>query len=216
MDALQDKRQVTQQDRRHVRRQETIEEILAAAVDLMARDGVAGMSLSSVARAVGMKPPSIYEYFPAKSALYDSLFAQGAAQLLATVADASNLERHDGDPVAALLEGARAYMRYSLLHPVMAQLLNWRPVPGFEPSAQAYAPSVTMVATSQALLVLAVERGRLIPDAATEEALLLFTSVVAGVVSQQLANEPHAGPEDGRYARLLDPALDMWLAHYTP
>ncbi|WP_082634420.1 helix-turn-helix domain-containing protein [Arthrobacter alpinus] len=62
MDALQDKRQVRQQDRRHVRRQETIEEILAAAVDLMARDGVAGMSLSAVARAVGMKPPSIYEY----------------------------------------------------------------------------------------------------------------------------------------------------------
>lgn len=204
------------QDRRHVRRQETIEEILAAAVELMARDGVAGMSLSAVARAVGMKPPSIYEYFPAKIALYDALFAQGAAELLAAVTAAGNMALHNGDPVAALLEGARAHMKWSLHHPVPAQLLHWRPVPGFEPSAQAYAPSIAIIAALRALLVLAVERGRLIPEAATEEAVLLFTSVVAGVVSQQLANEAHAGPEDGRYARLLDPALAMWLAHYTP
>lgn len=107
-------------------------------------------------------------------------------------------------------------MDWSLRNPVSAQLLHWRPVPGFEPSAQAFAPSIAIIASLRALLVLAVERGRLIPEAATEEAVLLFTSVVAGVVSQQLANEPQAGPEDGRYARLLDPALAMWLAHYTP
>lgn len=204
------------QDRRHVRRHETIEEILAAAVDLMARDGVAGMSLSAVACAVGMKPPSIYEHFPAKIALYDALFAQGAAELLAAVTAAGNLALHNDDPVAALLEGARAHMKWSLRHTVTAQLLHWRPVPGFEPSAQAYAPSIAIIAALRALLVLAVERGRLIPEAATEEAVLLFTSVVAGVVSQQLANEAHAGPEDGRYTGLLDPALAMWLAHYTP
>lgn len=118
--------------------------------------------------------------------------------------------------MAALSAGARAYVDWSLRNPVSAQLLHWRPVPGFEPSAQAYAPSIAMIAALRALLVLAVERGRLIPEAATEEAVLLFTSVVAGVESQQLANEPHAGPEDGRYARLLDPALAMRLAHYTP
>lgn len=118
--------------------------------------------------------------------------------------------------MAALFAGARAYVDWSLRNPVSAQLLHWRPVPGFEPSAQAYAPSIAIIAALRALLVLAVERGRLIPEAATEEAVLLFTSVVAGVVSQQLANEAHAGPEDGRYARLLDPALAMWLAHYTP
>ncbi|MFQ4147571.1 TetR/AcrR family transcriptional regulator [Arthrobacter sp. LAPM80] len=204
------------QDRRAARRQATIEEILAAAVKLMARDGVAGMSFSGVARAVGMKPPSLYEYFPSKMALYDALFAQGAADLTATVRKAGNHPRHGGDPIAALLAGAHAYADWSLMHPVSAQLLNWRPVPGFEPSATAYAPNVAMVADMRALLVLAVERGRLIPAATSDDALLLFTSVTAGVVSQQLANEPNATAGSGRYARLLDPALQMWLARYTP
>lgn len=181
----------------------------AATVELMARDGVAGMSLSAVARTVGMKQPSLYEYLPSKMALYDALFAQGAAALLAAVHTAGNHLRVHDDPVAAPSAGARAYVDWSLRNPVSAQLLHWRPVPGFEPSAQAYAPSIAITAALRALLVLAVERGRLIPETATEEAVLLFTSVVACVVSQQLANEPQAGPEDGRYARLLDPALAM-------
>ncbi len=209
MDALQ--------DRRHARRQATIEEILAAAVELMSRDGVAGMSLSAVARAVGMKPPSLYVYFPSKMALYDALFAQGAAELLVAVRGAAADQAIPaGDPVAALLAGARAYVDWSLANPVSAQLLNWRPVPGFQPSAGAYAPSAAIVAETRALLTLAVERNRLTPAAATDDAVLLLTSVIAGVVSQQLANEPHAGPGEGRYARLLDPALEMWLARYTP
>lgn len=65
------------QDRRTACRQATIEEILAVAVDLMARDGVAGLSLSAVARGAGMKPPSLYGYFPSKVALCDALFARG-------------------------------------------------------------------------------------------------------------------------------------------
>ncbi|AIY03307.1 hypothetical protein ART_3708 [Arthrobacter sp. PAMC 25486] len=177
---------------------------------------MAGMSLSAVARAVGMKPPSLYEYFPSKLALYDALFAHGAAQLLAAVNTAGNHPRHMDDPVAALFAGARAYVAWSLAHPVSAQLLNWRPVPGFQPSAGAFAPSLAMVAQTRALLALAVGRGRLTPAATTDEALLLFTSVIAGVVSQQLANEPHANPAEGRYSRLLEPALTMWLAYYTP
>lgn len=185
------------------------------AVKLMARDGVAGLSLSAVARGVGMKPPSLYGYFPSKMALYDALFAQGAKDLTKTVRAAGNQRSHD-DPVAALLAGARAYVAWSLTHPVSAQLLNWRPVPGFQPSARAYAPSLALVADMRELLALAVERGRLVPAAATDDALLLFTSVAAGVVSQQLANEPLGGAETGRYARLLEPALAMWLAQYTP
>ncbi|MGO2541913.1 TetR/AcrR family transcriptional regulator [Specibacter sp. AOP5-B1-6] len=201
-------------DRRQLRRQATIEEILAAAVKLMARDGVAGMSLSGVARAVGMKPPSLYEYFPSKMALYDALFAQGSAELAAAVRAAGYST--GTDPLTALLAGARAYVGWLVRHPVSAQLLVWRPVPGFEPSPQAFAPSVDLMAETRALLVLAVERGRLLPAAATDDAVLLFTSVIAGVVSQQLANEPLGGAESGRYTRLMDPAMAMWLAQYTP
>ena len=44
-------------DRRERRRRETIEEILDVAVEVMAADGVAGLSLAEVARRMGVRPP---------------------------------------------------------------------------------------------------------------------------------------------------------------
>ena len=200
------------QDRRKARRDTTIGEILGAAVELMARDGVAGMSLSAVARRVGMRPPSLYEYFPSKNAVYDALFERGAAGLRDAVTAAGG--RHPGHPLDALRAGAGAFVEWSVGNPVVAQLLSWRPVPGFAPSPQAFRPSQEMVAGLRENIVLAVARKELRPSAAGEEAVLLFTTVVAGVVSQQLANEP-AGGGSGRYARLAGPAVSLWLEHYS-
>lgn len=201
------------QDRRKVRRDAVIGEILGAAVELMARDGVAGMSLSAVARRMGMRPPSLYEYFPSKNALYDALFERAAAGLRDAVAVAGG--QHPDHPIEALRAGARAFVAWSAGNPVVAQLISWRPVPGFEPSPQAFRPSQEMVALLRNHIVLAVSRKELRASAATEEAVLLFTTVVAGVVSQQLANEP-AGGGSGRYARLAGPAVSLWLEHYAP
>ncbi|HEY6429119.1 MAG TPA: helix-turn-helix domain-containing protein, partial [Acidimicrobiales bacterium] len=61
-------------DRRARRRQETIEEILAIARDVMAEEGVNGLSLAEVARRLGVQPPSLYKYFPSLMAIYDALF----------------------------------------------------------------------------------------------------------------------------------------------
>ena len=118
-------------------------------------------------------------------------------------------------PVAALRAGARAYVAWSLANPVAAQLLNWRPVPGFEPSPEAFSASRAMIEDARRLLAFTVQEGWLDPAAASDEALLLFTSVIAGIVSQQLANEPSADPASGRFARLVDPAVSMWLEYYA-
>src|ERR1700676_3251682 len=64
-------------DRRARRRQETIEEILDIAEDVMTEEGVNGLSLAEVARRLGVQPPSIYKYFPALMAIYDELFLRG-------------------------------------------------------------------------------------------------------------------------------------------
>ena len=61
-------------DRRARRRQETIEEILDIAVQVMTEEGVNGLSLSEVARRLGVQPPSLYKYFPSLMAVYDELF----------------------------------------------------------------------------------------------------------------------------------------------
>src|SRR6476646_5589188 len=80
-------------DRRARRRQETIEEILDIAEQVMTEEGVNGLSLSEVARRLGVQPPSLYKYFPSLMAVYDSLFARGQRENLsvmkAAMADAT-------------------------------------------------------------------------------------------------------------------------------
>jgi len=50
-------------DRRVLRRSTTIEEILAAALAIMATDGVGALTMAELARRVSMQPPSLYKYF---------------------------------------------------------------------------------------------------------------------------------------------------------
>src|SRR5579862_5874368 len=69
-------------DRRARRRQETIEEILAIAREVMTEEGVNGLSLAEVARRLGVQPPSLYKYFPSLMAIYDELFLRGQVENL--------------------------------------------------------------------------------------------------------------------------------------
>src|ERR1051326_5350283 len=125
--------------RRFARRQQTIEEALDAAVAIMGEAGVGGLSMSEIARRLGMRQPSLYKYFPSLHAVYDALFARG-------------LER-SGEAVRAAVEAGprgvvtiraagRALVRWAVENPALAQLLYWRPVPGFAPAAATFAPSV--------------------------------------------------------------------------
>ena len=69
-------------DRRTRRRQETIDEIVDIAVDVMAEEGANGLSLSEVARRLGVKPPSLYKYFDSLDDLFDEIFRRGQQEHL--------------------------------------------------------------------------------------------------------------------------------------
>src|SRR5260370_36768508 len=128
--------------RRRRRREQTIDEIFAVALAVMAEEGVAGLSLSAVARRMGIQPPSLYKYFPSRLAVYDAVFQRGAREALA-VFRAAVAGAEPG--WAALSAGLGAVMRLGLAHQGIAQLLNWRPVPGFEPSAGAFPPGAELL-----------------------------------------------------------------------
>src|SRR5437763_14876755 len=113
-------------DRRARRRQETIEEILDIAETVMTEEGVNGLSLSEVARRLGVQPPSIYKYFPSLMAVYDALFHRGQRANL----DVMRAAMADARPgLDALTKGLEAAGRWSLANRALAQLLFWRPVP---------------------------------------------------------------------------------------
>jgi AcrR family transcriptional regulator len=200
-------------DRRARRRQETIEEILRLAIDVMAEEGVGGLSLAAVARRLGVQPPALYKYFPSLTAIYDVLFRRGQQEHLAAVAAAM-----DAAPpgMAAVRAGMEAAGRWSVANPPLSQLLFWRPVAGFEPSPDAFAPSVEMVARFGAALRTAAEIGEIGAEGASEQGVRVIGVLLTGALSQQLANAPDASFEDGAFTTLLPHLVDMFVRAHPP
>jgi AcrR family transcriptional regulator len=200
-------------DRRAKRRQETIEEILDLAEAVMTEDGVNGLSLAEVARRLGVQPPSLYKYFPSLMAVYDALFLRGQREHLQVVRDAMT----SAEPgLAAIHAGLDAGGRWCLQNRALAQLLFWRPVPSFEASPEALAPSLEMVALIRDALTEAVAAGQLGPEADSDEATYLISILTAGTLSQAMANEPQLPWGKGRFSPLFPKLIGLLPAAYPP
>jgi AcrR family transcriptional regulator len=184
-------------DRRRARHEATIREILDEAWSLARDQGVAGLSLRALARAVDMEPQSLYTYFASKHALYDRMFADANRELLARF---RQLEI-PADPVGALRATAWLFMDFCTEDPARYQLLFTRAIPGFDPSPETYAVAVEVVEMGRSLMAGAGLRR----DADFD----LWTALTTGLVSQQLANDPGGD----RYTRLVDEAVAMFTAH---
>jgi len=183
-------------DRRSQRRGQ----ILAAAWDIAAESGLAAVSLHEVARRVGIRQPSLYGYVSSKLDLYDAMFAQAYEQLLARL-DAS---APSGTAREQLLRLSRVVLDFAVENPSRQQLIFQRTIPGFEPSAASYALAKRLVDRSASLLS-ALGAGR-------PAHLEVYTSLVAGLGAQQIANDPGGD----RFTRHLEAVLDMFLDHFAP
>jgi len=200
-------------DRRARRRQETIEEILEIAQQIMTEDGVNGLSLAEVARRLGVQPPSIYKYYPSLMAIYDELFRRGQAKNLEVMRRAIEAAEPG---MAAITAGLEASGRWLLAHRALAQLLFWRPVPKFEPSPEAFAPAIEMVAIQRAQLADAVAMGQVGPAADSDEAVYLLSTLITGVLSQAMANEPELAWGEGRFTPVFPKLMALFTAAYPP
>src|SRR5262245_22353538 len=200
-------------DRRARRRQETIEEILDLAEAIMAEEGVNGLSLAEVARRLGVQPPSLYKYFPSLMSVYDALYARGAREHLEVMRGAMDASEPG---LTALEAGLVASGHWCTEHRAIAQLLFWRPVPSFEPSPDAFAPSIEMMELNRKGLADAVAAGELGPDGATDEAIYLVSIMIAGTLSQAMANEPDLPWGEGRFSPLFPKLMSLLPAAYPP
>lgn len=199
-------------DRRARRRQETIEEILDIAIDVMTEHGVNGLTLAEVARRLGVQTPSIYKYFPSIGAVYDALFKRGASENLEVLREA--MVR--GEPgLDALTTGLEASGRWVLRNQALAQLLFWRPVPGFEPSPEAFAPSGEIAALQQQAIADAVGAGELGPEA-LKDAGFMVSILIKGVLTQAMANEPYLEWGEGRFTPTFPRLMKLLPAAYPP
>ena len=203
-------------DRRQRRRLETIEEVLDVALEIMAEQGAAGLSLGEVARRIGIRPPSLYVYFESKNALYDALFERGARELRDLMNDVYRDIHGNATVEQSLLATANAMIRWRVEHQAYSQLLFWRPVPGFAPSEAAYAPAVQMYAEGLERFADLQRRGQLRADVPTADVMRDWTVIVTGTASQQLSNAPDEPFETGRFTAALPGLVAMFVRHYAP
>jgi AcrR family transcriptional regulator len=199
-------------DRRARRRQQTIAEILDIAIDVMSEHGVNGLTLAEVARRLGVQTPSLYKYFPSIGAVYDALFQRAASENLAVLREGMA----GGEPgLDALTAGLKASGRWVLQNQALAQLLFWRPVPGFEPSADAFAPSEEIAGLQHAAIADAVAAGELGREA-LEDAGYVVSILIKGVLTQAMTNEPHLAWGEGRFTSTFPRLMKLLPAAYPP
>lgn len=162
---------------------------------------------------MGMRAPSLYKYFPSLHAIYDALFARGMVEINAWVEG----ELIDLEPgLGRLLAASHAVLRWSHDNAGLAQLMFTRPVPGFEPSPESFEPSQPMWQRFRADLAAAAALGELDPAADSDDVMRLLTILIAGIGSQQMANQPGASFDEGSFTSLTDQALAMFVQYHSP
>ena len=178
------------------RREATRREILDAAWEVATEQGLAQITLREVAGRVGMRAPSLYSHFESKHAIHDAMFGQAWTEFLEALRVAESAA--PTSPRARLRYLARTFFEFSASNLARYQLMNQRTIPGFEPSAESYAPAVAALGLFREQLAgIGITR---------EEDVDLSTALMGGLVDAQLANDPGGD----RWARLVERTTEMF------
>lgn len=188
-------------DRRAARRQETKDEIIAAAWELVREQGLAGLAMRDLGQRVGMRAQSIYSYFASKREIYDAMFHGG---YLAFIAAMTGDDDARDDPAATARAMAHRFFEFCTSDPVRYQLLFQRTIPDFVPSEASWAVAVEAYEATRAQMATF--------GITDPEALDLWTAMLTGLTSQQISND--LGGD--RWERLIDRSVDMFLREIIP
>jgi AcrR family transcriptional regulator len=190
---------IPKRDRIAERREATRAEILDAAWQLAQERGLTEFTLRDLAERVGMRAPSLYSHFESKNAIYDAMFGQAWKdyEQIALV-ELAEFPDFPQSPRAAIRRAARVFFDFAVANPARHQLMNQRTIPGFEPSAESYAPAVRVLELGKQVL-----RDVGLTDTSD---LDMFTAICAGLISQQIANDPGGT----RWSALVERTIDLW------
>lgn len=175
------------------RQEDNRERILGAAANVVAEEGLEGLSIKKVASQANYTPGALYRYYSSKDALLAALTVQAIGELTRTMVVAS-----DKPGLESIAAQAHAYLRYSRDQPAMYALLatmngSPRVWVADETSARAIGDAMT-----GALLPLASAFGRCAseglvePGDARERAVLLYAAIQGAL---QLRKQERVAPD---------------------
>lgn len=185
--------------------------ILEAAREIMREEGVGALNLQVLARRVGMRAPSLYNYFPNKMAIYEAIFEQGMRQFREQVEAIIN---QHGATITAQSAIIQHYMSFALENPELFQLLFERPIPGFVPSEAGLEEGHKLLEISEQAIEEQKAAGLIEADIPTRHARDLFIALAHGLTALHLANEPHLPIGEGRFGSLIPLAVQALALVY--
>jgi AcrR family transcriptional regulator len=178
-------------------------EIVNAAWDLSRANGLGNFSMRELGTEVGMKAQSLYSYFASKHEIYDAMFRDGNLALIETMQPSDGDCSDSEDQVELIAAMMHRFFHFCTSEPVRYQLLFQRTLPDFSPSEESFA-------AAQRAYDVALAPLRRLGLMGSE--LDLVTGVLAGLVAQQIANDP----DGDRWELLIDQATSMLLKELAP
>ena len=116
-------------DRRQQYREQTRQEAKRIALEQLAEDGIAGVSVNAIGKRMGVTGPALYRYFANRDALLTELISDGYHDLADTVERAILGAK---SKAGRLRTAAHAMRDWAVAEPHRYMLLFGTPVPGYE------------------------------------------------------------------------------------
>ena len=139
---------------------ELAENVLRAALRLLAVEGVEALTARRLAQEAGTSPAAVYELFGDKAGVVRAMFFSGFERLADHLADADLPE----DPVDALLGLAQRYRAFIVEHPALCAVMFSRPFASFDPAPEEQAAGAAVREQIVATVQRALDTGRLAGD----------------------------------------------------
>ena len=157
------------------------ETIIATALEMIETDGVDRFSLNKLAKALGVKTPSLYRYFKNKNDILRAInvqTTQGVFKALQVGLDA------EGDVFSKLVIASRSYRTFALDNPLIYDLAYTNTIPELNPDDSERTPPVLPYQTLMA---------ELSGEADSLPALRGLLALMHGFVMLELANQYQRG-----------------------
>ena len=155
--------------------------VLAAAVDLLAEGGAAGLTARSLAARAETSAPALYELFGDKSGVVRELYFEGFRRLFSELSALAETE----DPVADLWALATAYRRFLRSNRELAEVMFSRPFTDFSPGEEELAATGSVRILIVGRVRRCIEAGRLRGD--ETDVAHVFVALVQGTAFAEAA-----------------------------
>lgn len=178
--------------------------ILDTASRLLEADGPDALTMRRIATDVGCSTTVLYTMFGGKPGIADALWREGFARLAAAFAQVT-----EPDPLARLRAIGETYRTNALANRSYYSVMFQRPIPGFEPSEEAYTAALEPLRILTDAVRACVDAG-VFRDEDPEHIAGVLWAAVHGSVSLELAGYEGARDADARFTTLLS-ASAAWF-----